>query len=112
MHLPDMTPYFQFPQLILSRVSAPGTHRRQPETPNVWVRGTTATQSLDAVCGAFRLDWLLELPLHFAVDRQRSKKPLRAASQSQAGMAGASDRRAKLTRVNDSRRFRGITFKG
>jgi hypothetical protein len=29
-----------------------------------------------------------------------------AASQSQAGMAGASDMRVKLTRVNDSRRFR------
>jgi hypothetical protein len=38
--------------------------------------------------------------------RQDQENPPDTASQSQAGMAGASDMRVKLTCVNDSRRFR------
>jgi hypothetical protein len=63
--LPDMTVYFQFPQSPeLSRyfrtLALRRTHRRQPETPNVWVwgaNGRRVSQGRFRVvgCGAFRL---------------------------------------------------------
>src|SRR6202030_2953469 len=48
--------------LKLPRVSYPATHRRQPETPNVWVRGANGRRVSRGRfrvvgCGAFRLDF-------------------------------------------------------
>jgi len=65
MHVPNMTPYFQFPRSPeLSRyfraLALRQTHRRQPETPNAWVRGANGRRVSQCRfrvvgCGAFRL---------------------------------------------------------
>jgi hypothetical protein len=71
----------------------------------------TATRSLDAVFESSDVEhfgwigsWSSRYILLWIAKDQKYRPD--AASQSQAGMAGARDMRVKLTRVNDSQRFR------